>query len=486
MTPDRDPIAQTIASFVLAQTAHWIARRPSHEDCARAFARINAAKRDVFVYRFSDSGVELLPKGGFEDESEEGKNLLQVRALRYLKLFRLALSHSGQSFEGLLAMAAQDLVADSPDIPIFAFQKPAGSKLILLPDIDAISLGFYEHDFIDNVDYEDKSTSGIFIGATTGMHHTVASVAELASQRLRSGVYFRDKPEVDFRLPAICQCLSPAAEEAIRELGFGVRPGNWMEQFNSRFLLSMDGNGATCSRVAIALKSNSVLVKYASRHQLYYFDALVPYIHYVPAFADSDVLGVVRAERNAPGLFHDIAQQGSAFYRDFLSKEPSLTYTGELLKAYFGMFAKKEQPTLVYSGEQADRLDISAVAHLSDWGDMGCSGRGWIGEPGSGRAMEGFLVQPTEPAPGIPFQYRVIDESGREGDWTDAGSFVGDRGAGRRLYGFAMKAPSARCIYHGRFLDGQEVGPITDGEICQSPGGAPLEAIRIKILQLSA
>lgn len=482
MTIERDAVAQTIASFVTAQIAYWIATRPGRDRSEQSFAALNEKRDDIYVYRFADGDVELLPKAGMTaGEDEDGKTLQQVRALRYLALFRQVLATGGHSFDGQLAMSAHDLVGDSPDIPIFCFQKPAGSKLIQLPDIDAVSLDFYADRFTDNVAYADKSDSGIFIGATTGMHHTEASVAALSSQRLRSGVFFRDAPEVDFRLPTICQCLTPGADRAIRDLGFGVRPGDWTEQFNSKFLLSMDGNGATCSRVAIALKSNSVLVKYASRHTLYYFDALIPYVHYIPVFADSDVIAVVRAERNSPGLFRGVADAGAAFYRDFLAPAPALEYTAKLLRAYFEMLAERSQPILIYDAVEGDRLDVSAVAHVAGRGDIHCSGRGWIGEPGSGQAIEGFAILPTPDEADIALSYQVIDETGAAGDWTEAGSFAGERGVSRRLLGFAIKGAGVRCAYHGRFLDGQETGPVMDGAVCTSPSGAPLEALRVKV-----
>jgi hypothetical protein len=39
---------------------------------------------------------------------------------------------------------------------------------------------------------------------------------------------------------------------------------SWREQLRHRFLLSLDGNGAVCARLAIGLKSNSAVVKYRS------------------------------------------------------------------------------------------------------------------------------------------------------------------------------------------------------------------------------
>ena len=53
-----------------------------------------------------------------------------------------------------------------------------------------------------------------------------------------------------------------------------------------KYLLSLDGNSATGTRVPWIMLSNSVLVKQESRKIQWYYDALKPYIHYVPLKED--------------------------------------------------------------------------------------------------------------------------------------------------------------------------------------------------------
>ena len=67
----------------------------------------------------------------------------------------------------------------------------------------------------------------------------------------------------------------------------------WSEQYRHMFLLSMDGNGATCSRVISSLKSNSVLIKYQSDSILYYFSALEPGTHFISVNDDRDIEGIL-------------------------------------------------------------------------------------------------------------------------------------------------------------------------------------------------
>lgn len=467
MISQKDNAAEIISSFVTAQTSYWIARRPGYAYAEKTFLQLNETRSDIFVFKFTDGGVELLPKPGVDWAQPLG---MHVRAPWYLQLFQMVLAEGSYLFEGMLAMSLEDLADEVKGVPIFSFQKKSGSNLILLPDIDTLQFSFYENIECDNRQYDDKSSSGIFIGATTGMAHSAESVAALVSQRLRSGVFFRDKPEVEFRLPLICQCLSPEAHQAIEALGFGVGPGDWAEQLQHKFLLTMDGNGATCSRVVIGLKSNSVPIKYLSEHRLYYFDALLPWYHYIPAYRDDDVLDIISAERRRPGMFRSIAANGQAFYDNFLSRKPTLAYTGQLLDAYFSCFSKES--------EEVRKPKLSAVGHLANLGDVLFSDGEWIGVPESGRALEGFQIE----AQGQTWRYKIVDEAGQESPWVEAGHFIGERGVALRLTGFAIDhLTSNKCVYYGRFLDGEEVGPIANGALCQSSSNAPLEAIRIEI-----
>ena len=96
----------------------------------------------------------------------------------------------------------------------------------------------------------------------------------------------------------------------------------------------MDGNGATCSRVVIALKSNSALIKYRSDYGLYYFPAMVAGRDYIEAASDRDVTDTVNAELAAPGHFTAVATAGQAFAARYLGKASVLDYTGALLRDY--------------------------------------------------------------------------------------------------------------------------------------------------------
>jgi hypothetical protein len=100
------------------------------------------------------------------------------------------------------------------------------------------------------------------------------------------------------------------------------------------FLLSVDGNGATCSRIVSALKSNSVLIKYESDSILYYFSALEPGSHFISVNADRDVEGILDQFDLDPQPFYQIAAKSRSFYENYLTRDKVVEYTGRLLRAY--------------------------------------------------------------------------------------------------------------------------------------------------------
>lgn len=111
---------------------------------------------------------------------------------------------------------------------------------------------------------------------------------------------------------------------------------SWQEQTRYRYLLSMDGNGASCSRVALALAlaSQGVLAKYNLAHLLYYLRGLEPWLHYVPITCDGDVPELVAAAGRTIDRDRAIAERSRQFARSHLTRAAALRHTAELLRGY--------------------------------------------------------------------------------------------------------------------------------------------------------
>ena len=107
----------------------------------------------------------------------------------------------------MFIMDIGDMPSPSLDTPLFQFQKPRGSHSILLPDIDFIGLDYYHHSAVaDRLLYQEKATSAIFVGGTSGQTNTVETIRTPVSPRLRVAKHFRGRPDIRVLLTTLSRC----------------------------------------------------------------------------------------------------------------------------------------------------------------------------------------------------------------------------------------------------------------------------------------
>lgn len=330
-----------IQSWCEKQLNHWRACGPSYAAAVDEYEHLNATEESIFLFKIGNGQVELIEKPAVDTSLDAAKsNFFVYRALLYRSFLQRVVNFRGFKGAGVLALGTHDGPFEGATAPIFGFHKPAGSHAVLLNDADFIAKDFYPRDpCADPYPFDRKLAKAVFVGSTTDSMHSEESVAGLWSPRLRSGVAFRDVDEVDFKLPIITQCMTEAAAERIRELGFGKGHYDWDYQFGYKFLISMDGNGATWARLALGLKSRSVVLKYDSPHELYYSSGLIPWLHYIPISSDQQVIDIVRMERDQPGRFRYIGEESQRFYRRYLTRHGVMTYASRLIEMYFSVFA---------------------------------------------------------------------------------------------------------------------------------------------------
>jgi hypothetical protein len=471
---------QVLRGWCQEQLAPWQASRLPYGTVLTEFHRLNATEPNVFVLRIARRGVTLIEK---PPSGRHGLYEMSLaRAVGYRDFLARAVQHGGLDLAAELAVFVGDGALAAPRVPVFAFQKPDGNRSVLLPDPDLLGGSCYaDSEPRDSTAYAAKRPGAVFVGATSGGQLTAETVRSLALPRLRAAWFFRGHPDVVFRLPRLVQCDSAETEALLRAMGFGDRVTMpWADQLGYRFLLSMDGNGASCSRVARALASNAVLLKYDSPHKLYYFSGLRPWLHYVPINEDRDVIRVLETERRTPGFFSRVASEGRRFAEAFLTHESVLGYTAELLSLYGDWL---EVPA---GNEAVSQPCVAISVHVRNIGDLPADVDGWAGARGSGLWIEGVQAVVTGTADPVALEYRACLNDGSLSPWTLDGTFCGTRGQTEPLRGFAMRlsagsAGAWRCVYSVRFIDGSVIGPLADGELCRSPQDTPLEAISVAL-----
>ena len=295
----------------------------------------------MFRYDVRDGEVTCRPKAPYEigpGVDDAIIDMVNQRAEAYRALLQSSLSGRLSRRDFALGVEVSDIPPACPGLPFFSFQRRRGETNLLLPDVDLLAFGYFEHaSWRDGAAYRDKFNRAIFVGSTTGETLTLEKVEALATPRLRAAQAFKDSRRVVFKLPNVVQCDSEEAAAAVRAMDVGEGFVPWSEQMRYRHILSMDGNGATCSRVAIALHSNSTLLKYDSDYQLFYFKGLRPWVHFVPIERDADVEAVVADSGRHPLRYARLARAGRRFFRQHLSRTACRRYVAALLEGYADM-----------------------------------------------------------------------------------------------------------------------------------------------------
>jgi hypothetical protein len=469
-----DPISATIQSWADRELAPWRTRNLVRTQLERQLYNVCRRAPSLRLYRFAAGTVALLPRAehGPPHAGQED------RARHYLNFFRDVASQLPRDFNAMICISLHDKVL-GPKLPLFGLQRSADETWLLMPDIDFLINRFYEEaQFKDTLPYGGKVPRAVFAGATSGGIHTVERILSAATPRLRAAAFFDGRLDVDFRLPNIVQCADDEARALLEAQPYCQRPVlQWQEQFHSRFLISMDGNGATCSRVAVALASNGVLLKYHSEDMLYYFDGLMPHVHYVPIARDQDVLDVLAAERREPGRYLPVADAGRSFASQYLTRERVTEYMVRLLLGYAAMLAEGDaaQPRTLPRRVVAVARAADGVSHLSETHE-------WVGLPGSFVALTSFklLCQPRTEVPRL--YYQASTEGGGFTPTTGEGAWCGEDGAltGIRLLN-PRDAGALTIAIEARFVDGTEAFVAEMGVECRAESGAAIEAFRVRL-----
>ncbi len=342
----REPAPVTSASpqeldhLVDLQIAYWQGHPPLGGAAAEHFLRdLNGRSISAFVFSVRGREVRLWDKGGFsfppENEASDRHELQSFlkRARLYQAFIQAVLARSSLDLSFDFALDATDIPKGATELPIFCFQKLRGGHQLLLPDVDFFHSKWYLSDR-DAVPYEEKAISACFVGSSTGALLSEEIIRNRGAPRLRAAAHFHGHPRVLFRIANAVHCVSEDARALLESQPYFGSQVGWQDQLRHRFLLSMDGNGAACSRLVKGLRSNSAVVKFDSPYELYYFPALRPGSDFLLAEDEADVEHIVEAEVVRPGSFKEVAEAGQRFAQKYLTIHSVMAYTERLLAAY--------------------------------------------------------------------------------------------------------------------------------------------------------
>jgi Glycosyl transferase family 90 len=476
---------------------HWRRQRIDHAAYLRHLDQLNSTRPDFFVFDVSEGKVTAREK---IDPSAATLHLLQTRVPAYLEFFGHVVQSLAPELSVSFGILLEDLATGDPQFPLLSFQKASTDNLLLVPEIDSLILKFYDSpDFIDELDYAGKRAAAVFVGSTTGVDPSTGrsvtitreDVDEARTERIRAATRFQGEPHITFKLPGVVQCDGPDTEAHLRSIEFCQGgPVSWKQQFGYRLLISLDGNGATCSRVALALRSKSVLLKYASPYVLFYTRALTPFVHYLPVADDEDVVKYVAALRQAPQdwplPFHEIPEKANGFYRQYLSRTAQHRYAAVLLNELQGLLRGQALDAVKRRIETLDSpLDI--MVHVANIGDRWHWPSQRIGAPASGEVIEAFAIRSdVRDGAACDLEYQGLLQDGSVGAWLPSGTLCGARGRSMALAGFRMRLGgelARRYVlrYRASFVGGPQTPWLEQGCWCTGQDWAPLEHIEVEL-----
>ena len=130
--------------------------------------------------------------------------------------------------------------------------------------------------------------------------------------------------------------------------------------------------------------------------------------------------------------------------------------------------------------------DIEVAAHIYGRGDIGGRIGHWMGERGSKRWIEGFGLMPSGGVAASDIEYQAVLGRDWQSPWSEGGQFCGSRGMSLPLLGLRIRLRGVAAKTHklsvsASFVDGTEIGPVSDGEVCEAPSLSPLEAFQVML-----
>ncbi len=352
------PIILCIAAFVLFPRIHrfWYNRRPAEvvfSDAANSIGVIEDWMR-------TRVDTELAPHTAPPD-------LDAIMALD-LPLIRVTISNNKLScapdlsgdvrfdaiYNGLSSLLKLTTIADcefalclgdtvewnSKEIapPIFVFGRETSEQgLILFPDFSCFSDRCGQYAWIthvapevraanDKIPWEMKRNISIWRGAATGLGDhpftsprcNLVSLSKQHPKQIDAGfTHFAQAPTSIRKQLGSKNFLSPA------------------DQIAYKYLICLDGNTTTYPGMHWRLLSNSLVFKHDSVNIQWYYDALIPYTHYIPIANDcSNLKTQLDWAEQHDQIARQIARNATEFAENNLSLPAIFAYTAHLLNTY--------------------------------------------------------------------------------------------------------------------------------------------------------
>lgn len=280
------------------------------------------------------------------DDDQERRYVDISDLFRRSKVMRKA--HEGFSEGSILLRAPNSFVAVPFDVPVFSANRLRGFKDILLPSFRT-GIPAYRYNFktaLNAPNWEDKEKRAMFRGRTTGINFRKVRRENIplnSSPRIKLHEMSMQQKQgkLHSTVPGITeihQCKENQAYINALKAEYPLAPSlNYSQQFKSKYLVVVDGNGWP-DRVAFFMLSGS-LVFLSTLHEEWVINQLVDGEHYIKVKPDlSDLIEKLEWAAENDAEAKRIASNGREFAQKRFGIRQMQIYNSFLFMEYQRLF----------------------------------------------------------------------------------------------------------------------------------------------------
>lgn len=248
-----------------------------------------------------------------------------------------------ESFEFIITLHDRVPEECSFEVPVFGFAKNRENKnAICIPDFESLSTypflkkGMAKGSLI--YPWDEKKELAFWRGVTTGGLFTLDNCLDYPRSKLV--MMSVEAPSLlDARFTRYVQLDSEDVREKLKlfcPLAPSLSP---KEHLQYKYLINVDGNSCSYSRMFWIMLSNSLLIKQESDEIQWYYGKIKPWVHYVPLETDlSDLFARIEWAKEHDSEAQEMAKSATELAVEIFSEESMGDYLQKLFIAYESCF----------------------------------------------------------------------------------------------------------------------------------------------------
>uniref|UniRef100_A0A6C0F9K4 Glycosyl transferase CAP10 domain-containing protein n=1 Tax=viral metagenome TaxID=1070528 RepID=A0A6C0F9K4_9ZZZZ len=204
----------------------------------------------------------------------------------------------------------------SEDIPLFAFAcKKECSKYTLIPDIHYLESNGYQNIKKDDIPWEQKQSIAYWRGQPSGFKVTAKEDLNLLP-RIKLAYLSENLNLLDVKITNGIVNLKRDISKYLKTLSIYGEKKDFIENYKYKYVINIDGFGPAWSGLYLKLCSKCLVFCIESQFKQWYYEGLLPWVHYVPIKSDmSDLEDQVKWAINNDEKAKNIAEASYKFMK---------------------------------------------------------------------------------------------------------------------------------------------------------------------------